>query len=311
MHSPKLETLIQEPVTFLFGAGASRDYGFPLWSELRSEFLKRLSPDIHGSTYWLEALTDEKRAHLTLDQLTIDAMGKSKTLFQRIVSEVIMDCEAADMSSMKESWIEQFSLSLLELAKDHDLLTMIIQNVSFVSLNYDRCFDYRFGKSFVSKIPSVFPDDPWAIPAYTSTINSAKFNTIHHCHGVPGGMINHPWVDFKDCHVSGHTFLNRNKYTVIPYGDKTALEKRNWESGIISVDYAKKGQNTSYIHAHSQALNVAKNLIVIGLSTEGLSQSDIKINEKTKVYCNGPRPVRPLAKPIGDFAMDVIHNLTN
>ena len=180
MNPPKLQNLVREPVTFLFGAGASKNYGFPLWSELRSEFLSRLNPDADGSSYWLEALTDEKRAHHTLDQLTIDAMGASKTLFQRVVSEIIMDCELADSNSKTESWIEKLSSSLLTLGEDHDVLKMIISNVSFVSLNYDRCFDYRFGKSFVSQIPSLFPDDPWAIPAFVSTIDSAKFSTIHH-----------------------------------------------------------------------------------------------------------------------------------
>lgn len=311
MTIPKLNELIQTPTAFLFGAGASKDYGFPLWEDLKQEFLNFIKPEMDGADFWIEALTDNERKHLTIDQLTMSADGRAVTLFQHTIAKVILYYEAKDKVSKTDDWIENFSNSLLEIAEDHSCLAMIINNLHFISLNYDRCFDYRYGNSFISKIPTLFPDHPWKIPGFVSNLNGgANFCTVHHCHGVPGGFSTPSWVEFKGAHVSGHTFLNTNKYSPVGYGDESTMNKANWNSGIISVDYAKKGKNGSYEQVN-RILPATKNIIVIGLSPEGFEQSALVVPGTTTVYCSGSRPVCENAIIIGKNAEEAIEALVS
>jgi len=174
---PKLEELVKNDLVFIFGAGASMDYGFPSWGQLYCQLVAHIQQESESiqdevtlqlSKLWLDRLLAYKdrvdQNLVTIDKIIAD---ESKTNVQRnyIVSKIekiLGDLENLDLNGPNIAkqgdqddpnagkWIAQLSNEVLRIFRnfpnsDFDSKTVeLLLRVKFISLNYERCFAHHF-----------------------------------------------------------------------------------------------------------------------------------------------------------------------
>jgi hypothetical protein len=310
VHS-RLETLVQQPLTIVLGAGASWDYGFPLWRDLRDRFLDEVDRKSPGAEYWMNALTDESRSMRTLDSLTVDADDDAAQTFVRTVSKILVKCEADDLAAHRDGWIELLAGDLLKVGKNPDAMASIFANLNVVTLNYDRSFAHRYGRSFLHRVPELLPRRSIARQALLSKLQRAgvRASTVTHCHGSLGTLADvHDWQKFQEAGVNDSTFVKVNRSYVARYGDVADQVANAWQAPLLSVDDVHLGDNFAYAYAN-ECLQASKNVVIIGLSRAGLEQSALSIPTDANVLCSGDEPIVETAQIIGRTAVDVVQHL--
>jgi hypothetical protein len=140
------ETLLTRPTVFLLGAGASKDYGFPLGSELKQRMTgmaqdKSLRKELSQLGLSAQELEDFARALKGTVHPTIDIFLEHKPRWRKLgaylIAKTIMQAEAtADMFPRKHWYGYLYEQLALEAPRAP------LTNLSFVSLNYDRSLEH-------------------------------------------------------------------------------------------------------------------------------------------------------------------------
>lgn len=159
MNVPSLEKLLQDGLVLVLGAGASVDYGYPLWKSLKEELVTKLNDsnfdketDKKLADKWLTAIKDSSNEQ-TLDSIISESYKNiiERNWISNIVMRLLSECERKDKENSEKKWICLFADKFVELL-DAELLKddrgqnalNLLANFKVVSLNYERCFSYHF-----------------------------------------------------------------------------------------------------------------------------------------------------------------------
>lgn len=77
---PKLADMLEQETVLVLGAGASVDYGFPLWEQLKTDFLNSLG---NNSNNWIQLIEDNPDK--TIDHILERASDEEILQFQTFV----------------------------------------------------------------------------------------------------------------------------------------------------------------------------------------------------------------------------------
>ena len=314
----KIDELLQNRTVFVLGAGSSKDYNFPLWEELKPEFLKRIVnyQDTFGEEavqYWTDALNSDQGK--SVDFLAHKALPAGQELFQFVIGDILLECENSDAQSKSERWIEIFCQKLLGLGLNSET-SDLLQNLSFVNFNYDRCFDQRYLNNFIKPLWNSFPSKWTRLQSYQSLNGElAPFCSIPHPHGTLGaiGLFSKGAKVFANY---SYTFHNPEEVVNLDYGDLQEFEKlkSNDDLKYLPVD-AFLGQkepytlnNDSYRQA-TDRINTASNVIIIGMSNPGWSQQLIEKNSDATYWSTSMSAIADYVECLGMYAEDFVSNL--
>lgn len=309
-NSLNLRSLLEEKTVLLLGAGASANYGFPLWKDLRKEYLNLLDSGtklgLHkGAEYWREQLSKNKED--TVDQIAAVASDDGLELFQRMTLETFFKYEFKDISLKKSGWVENFVncyIELMELdAFNPAHLKFIFENIYVISLNYDRSFSIRFTPRIDDYINKRYPNTI----TREGTINGIRqnFRTIIQPHGslgsIPGNnKLNNIHSDHNHFKCSSNI---QTAYGAFPPNLNREIFRLN---SIMPVGLMRFGldRSPSYKNANN-LLKSMKNIITIGISENGLRQSYLNIPSNSEVFCIGGEKVTNNCNFISDRAENV------
>lgn len=292
-----LKNILKGKTVLLLGAGASADYGFPLWDDLKKDFLKLIDtraglPEFvqhSGADYWRDVLTESM--DVTVDHLAANAHDPGVELFQMMTLKTFNQREARDNKLNQRGWVENLSDEYIRLLKlderNGSHVKPILENLSTVSLNYDRSFAHRFIRSVDQFLDSIYPNS-YVREGVLKNI-SKKFRVIIQPHGSLGDLPEEPGQMMIGTH-SRH--YNSNAKISLRYGSKVqfnGLADPRLKS-IMPVDLLGYGgtDNQSYRYANTQ-LKEAQTVIIIGVSMLGLTNSQLKLNSGSKVICVGKK----------------------
>ena len=181
----------------ILGAGASADYGFPLWSGLKQQMLdldldKELSETLNLLPEEVEAhktAFGEFQQHLTREpDATLDRIAflidqpKSKHL--RPTGHYLINLAGYLLSKIEckkqdGNWVSEFQTVLLDylasqsaqFGPEHNHL----QNLTVISLNYDRVFERFVSSGFFKRLIEHSDYDP---PSLGFSINFSRNNKL-------------------------------------------------------------------------------------------------------------------------------------
>lgn len=308
---PKLSELLKNKTTLLLGAGASFDYGFPLWNGLKSKMLEILEnysdynlTNNDGVNWWVERLqsmTEEE----TIDKVATFAPEEHYDLFRQLVSIAIIEYENVDSERDTHGWIEKFSEKfaqvLVQQYPDSVRLQETIENFKVITLNYDRVFDIRFKHKIEQEFKKVLTKPREFEKFYKSIF--LKFGSIYHPHGCLGPT--------EGISIDCYTYMNPNNAFGIPYGKIQNL-KNSFKNGkipfVFPVDDLKGVENVTYTRAN-KILNETENVVCIGLSPLGIRLSDLDLSNVKTVYYSGKEEVFDNFVSLGKYAEEITNEL--
>lgn len=292
-----LETVLKGKTVLLLGAGASADYGFPLWDDLKKDFLGLIDtrsglPEFaqhSGASYWRDVLTENMDT--TVDHLAANARDPGVELFQMMTLQIFNQREAQDNKAKKMGWVENLTYEYIRLLKlderNSSHVKPLLENLSIISLNYDRSFAHRFIRSVDQFLGSVYPNS-YVREGVLKGI-SKRFRIIIQPHGSLGDLPEEPGQLTIKTH-SRH--YNSNADISLRYGAKIQFNGLSDPrlNSIMPVDLLGYGgtDNQSYLYANTH-LKEAQTVIIIGVSMLGLANSQLKLNGGSKVICIGKK----------------------
>jgi len=310
---PKLDELLSVKTTILLGAGASFDYGFPLWIKLKEDLLEALNnhkdygiDNDSGVDWWVEALNKMSDSD-TVDKIATNAPAEHFDLFRNILGIVICKYEAEDSTKQTTGWIENFAAKFCELLKskypDTDSIQQIISNIDIITLNYDRVFNIRFNNQVVTCFKKSLTKPREFEKKFKSIFS--RLPTIYHPHGCLGSSD-------EGGNPSYATYLKpNNSSTRINYGDLDKVQhyiKSNRPPYLLPVDDLADADNQTYIEAN-KILENSKNVICIGISPAGIEGSQLDLSKVDVVYYSGKEKLRDNFIPLGKYASDIINEI--
>lgn len=310
--------LTKQPVAFVLGAGASMScFEFPGWTALKDDllaldcrsFLSEIEEIDCASIQSYCSAFDEFRVlsesadgDQTLDALLYE-MDKPKEKHRLPTAGYVMSIVGRLLSSHEqriaaappdENWVTKFQrviqreLSLAPSDHNGDARNRLLENFDIISLNYDRVFEHFFSHKFWQGLydePFDFSFDH-AGTAIEIT-NRLRLNT-YKPHGFiamlpvaskPPGLRD----DLLVSQVSGGgTREPGNMHPVVFGGDKLATLEIFERMGKHMYAVDETGQS-QYQRANS-ALREARTVFLLGLSSEGITQSQMRIGAETTVY---------------------------
>ena len=216
----KFENLLKEKTVIILGAGASSDYNFPLWVDLRKDIITQISRiDEKDNIYnkydldeyleknkvilkeWLDIFKNSDFDKKTVDELlyeTEDLLGDvaKKYPILQLISLIIGEYEVLSLSINTKKWIEIFSdkfvdylkskRSTADVSNDIKFVKQCVENINIVSFNYDRAFEYFFYKNFVNKFKEGLNKKNMIYEQFYDNGSVLKVIRFFHPHGAIG-----------------------------------------------------------------------------------------------------------------------------
>ena len=299
MKIPILTELLQKPTMFILGAGSSAEYGFPVWCQLKEEYLRLLNDrsTVYGShagaEYWIQVL--ENDADATVDQIASDAPGAALHLFQSMTFDILLEREALDLESDIRGWIEifgeKFSQCLDSAKTNPDAVSRTTGSLNFCSLNYERCFPHRFARTVDDYIESSFQSPVKRKHTFGTIQNNCR--KLYQPHGTlgPEGI----GAGFFRFGIEGSHHLFSGKRWRTDYGDVSKMTKCKHGSSavIMPVGLLPFGNQNYAYKVLNSLLKTMQNVVIVGLSDAGMKGSDLEISANSRVYCTGKDELVP------------------
>jgi len=187
------DALDKGPVSFVFGAGASMDYGFPSWEGLKREYKKIvLSGEFDSDRNigilkeWI-SMWDSGEDDRTIDDLVYEYSKSNSSVvstFQKITFNVLAKCEAKYVSGGWVSFLANAVYEELVKSGSSDLFIEKLRKIRFITLNYDRSFEYCYRQADpISRAALMYNDNSVA----NAEIFVNNFAMQHY-------QIVHPWT---------------------------------------------------------------------------------------------------------------------
>lgn len=131
------------PIALVLGAGASRDFGLPLWDELKSEALKLLNEDTADAlNISTSVISDVKHAFLNSGEKTLDTIAgdlgkmpgglRSRLALQKIIAWAILQCEGIPQTEISDTWIGLLTQFLQEICRKAEIDALTPINIAAV-----------------------------------------------------------------------------------------------------------------------------------------------------------------------------------
>lgn len=278
----KLDELLELPTTIVLGAGASKDYGFPLWGDLKSEFLTFVSEDEN----WKSLL--EEYADRSIDKIVSHADNSQLIQFQSFITENFHYLEAELLSNnldISKRWLKTFAQKFFyDLESNAKFAAKRFKNLNIINLNYDRVFEYEFQQE-ANKFNMKAISNDIRSDAYFRDTNIEKANlklNVVHPHGCLGRLN----ADYINQYGPG-TKLNNQ---IEQKGFHWTNEKREISRSILPIELVKFGQKTPNYDMAINFLKNSLNLIAIGVSKMGWNDSRLYVpNNISQCICTGEK----------------------
>lgn len=297
----------------IIGAGASADFGIPLWPELKRQLN---SLNIISFLDEIPKLTDvEKAEHIaafkeyiewstrepnfTLDRIIYEIdKDKSKHLHPtghlviNIVGYILAKLEA---SISNGGWITEFQSHLIDLVAEgsktlpRSSAVDLLENLTIISLNYDRIFEHFIAENFFEKLVQHADFQPSDLRQSKELATKTELK-LYRPHGYICGLPNGHYARGVGMGVNlGVTISDArgirhpgNDMTV-KFGDARLLNKENFLRMGRHMYVVNERGGTDYANANSK-LQQADNVFCLGLSKEGICQSSLRFKEGQNVY---------------------------
>ena len=277
--------LTKQKLVLILGAGASRDYGFPLWDDLKTILMEQKQASNLG---WPDIL--DKNHDKTIDQILVDLEDRLIENYQELIFNNFLKLEkkVLELPAVREcrDWIFRFVAHVFEdQINDPNVLRVMIENLSIINLNYDRVFDFLFTHHLNSLISSKHVNRFIRAEYERKLENSSEIHLrCIHPHGVLGRL-----PDSK----------NINSTLVVP--NVVSYSGSKWEFGesvgvkrdingyqIFPIDIVKiLGNLEPYSHAN-KALALADSVYFFGVSETGINSSLLEIPNSADVHYVAP-----------------------
>lgn len=297
----------------ILGAGASADFGIPLWGELREQLNTLNIVDFLGEI--TDLTEDEKKAHTeafseyldwskrrpdyTLDR-TVYEIDKNKDQHLHPTGHLVINIVGYLIAKLENQisdggWVTEFQNYLVEFVADASRSLKpssavdLLQNLTVVSLNYDRIFENFIAVDFFQKLIEHDAYQPTDLRQSKELATKTELKLYrphgyicslpngHHNRGV--GMGNTLGVTVSD--DSGIRYTGNS--TRVPFGDVNLLSKTNFLHMGKNMYVVDERGETDYANANG-ALKQAKDIFCLGLSPDGILQSSLIFNEGRNVY---------------------------
>lgn len=299
----KIKNLVKNGNTvIILGAGASFDYGFPLWGNLRilvQEHLELIinkkytgrssdiftDEDIVNLVRWRDIFTETDWSIFTIDEI-IYKNGEIKDSILKIINIIISNCEANDEESDNKKWIEIFAKKISDYLisnrtgdknTDSQFATNFFGKIKIITLNYDRSFEYHFRKVFKKhlEIGLDHNDNEWK--KYYEKI----IWIIFHPHGAV-----YPFsTQDKNNYFRIFSDITIYKNTSGGGGDADYGYPANNHINIAEVDDLQDGVESNIAYQQSNtALSTADTVVIIGVSALGISKSHLKFSTNSDYF---------------------------
>jgi len=286
MDLPNLNALVDSKFVIVLGAGASIDYGFPSWNQLRERLLDKLQSvisenrdqhDVKLASRWKEIIDGADFGLSTIDHVISENYGNlvERHWIVQIIKNILSECEKADIENNdgESRWIERFSEKYLEIidtyiqAKDDRAVLNVLSNLVVVSLNYDRCFAYYFFPRLRDYFNSAHLTDRDFLSNQRKCLT--EFFVTYQPHGSLGFM-SLPGINRMGNPVTSVKIFDGNKHT--DFGTSSngfgygGLKNENNHIELVGEGDMQK----NYERINDTAVKGAKYCLVIGLSSVGL-----------------------------------------
>lgn len=263
----------------VLGAGASREYGFPLWVDLQELLSQRWGDsDFKNRWKWVDSdnnspldpivsafetqLSDPQGR--TIDQIveaTRERAPGAERFFRFSIAEIMSDEEERDKLSLdhdhKTGWVEDLADSIALLAS--------LGTLNVITLNYERSFQYRLTRRLV-RDERIEPDRE----ANTDPVFALRMFHVHGSIGT-GPIRRPPGMSILEQHRTWQTTPTPER----PYGHREQLlvvPSLTTVDGAIYYENQALASSTAYSNAN-QVLANASYAVIAGVSPLGMSES--------------------------------------
>lgn len=306
--------LLSEPTVIILGAGASRDYDFPLWGDLKDLLLEKCRenpfPDQIRTSDLREISTalNKMKPDETVDQIATEFGSQTYTAFRLIMGLTLIESEAKDLSSNKRGWLESFVVGLsgvlIEVQEnDYPLAKTLMSNLRFISLNYDRVFQQRFCQPLFEVLSTKFTPGNGrklldAKPRGMPQVSQIGIFSVYQPHGLIAQHSDSLGMGLNRT-VANDEGINIQR--VLNYGDIGSFRNsvaNGWQPNITAVDDFDPNDLASLpSYKFSDQLLNKNRFYLAGLSEEGIQNSkfnfeqvkSVGTNLSTKGLCNETR----------------------
>lgn len=268
-----IKALLKEKTVFFLGAGASKPYGLPLGTELKTHInsiLPKVSVNLLKHGYDEDFINDFKKALKFTTHPTIDIFLENKTKYREIgaicIADTILSKENEDLLFPQKNWYGSI-YDAFELGSG----TIKLDNLTILTLNYDRSFEHFFYNNIDFNCRDKLE--------LTAKEEIKKIDVIH-VHGMIG------------------------EYPGIPYGAKlTNFDTLINISKNIKMVSDKIENSPTFIKARKELLD-AKNIVFLGFGYD--IQTLQKLIKEIEI---GEKLILGTAMEIGEQHKDNIKNI--
>jgi hypothetical protein len=194
---------------FIIGAGSSKEYGYPIWKELKPKIEEYLNlpqqvqtPFALEAKEWLKEVTD----HKTLDQVISEKNkglrktqdpSKVEAMIWKAIASIFFSLEKDVVSENRSAWIDVYANNIVSemvqsyKAEDKDWynkimaeLTNQLGDVYFVTFNYDRLLEYKVKEAIINKIKADINNENEFGLKLDTQIKAIFYDRFYHPHGI-------------------------------------------------------------------------------------------------------------------------------
>jgi hypothetical protein len=228
--------MIREKITFLTGAGASKDYGYPLGSELLDELIKYTSRDLRQPLMGINRFNDIDfdAIHSRLRESNIDtidrfleinpemmALGKYLITYSLLMKENPIVFERFHEQSSKSNWLNFIWHLMIEGVHTPEEFSQ--NKIGFVTFNYDRTLEYFFS----SRLQNLFK------LSFSESVILAKYIPIIHVYGDLGG--------YESLTTTNTNYLKYQSYNERRlFSDNAFIKIQHWSDHILTINTRNK-----------------------------------------------------------------------
>lgn len=300
----------------ILGAGASYDYGYPLWDGLKEQMIQfnigrvlkdelnlpEDNVDAHRNAHneFIEYVG--KYPDATLDSIVYEIdKDKSKHLnptghlLINIAGYILAQYELVGKDGGWVTALQDILVDYMAEQSNHSQPnTNMLSNLTVVSLNYDRVFEYYITNDFYVKLLDNQGYSPSGL-RYSIEYASNNQLELYKPHGFICMLQNKNDVKRAgmniDLNISGantHGIRYPGSYTVIPYGDKRITSKDTFLKMGRYMYVVDERDESDYRNAN-QAVKNADIVICLGLSSDGICQSSLHFQNEQQVYLSNKK----------------------
>lgn len=300
-----------ENTVLILGAGASCDYNYPLWGELKQQLIDfdfDLFFDQVGE-FRDEEMKEYRKVHSEF--LNLERQNSDHTL-DRIAFQIDLPKEKhrhptgyrlmtmtgfllaqIEMKNIAQGWVSDFQKILIDhlvfSIANRDCDTNFLDNLTIISLNYDRSFEHLVSLKFYDRLIGHSDYQPTQGFGFSKTLSVRNSLRVLKPHGYicqPPSNASaevgvQPSLTISETQAIGSRYPNNDMH--VGYGDQRLLKKDIIERmGRHMYVVDERGEN-DYQKANRH-IRGAENVFCLGLSQYGFNQSHFQFGAEQKIH---------------------------